>query len=286
MEITTPLTEALQQTPVYARHVKPYIGEEIEKAMEEFCNGPLKRKHPPKMKDPGGLTIPCTIGSVKIGRALLDSSINLMPLSMLKKIGGLTLKPTNISLVVVDGSSKKPYGVVEDVVIRVESVEFLVDFVIIKMKEDDRIPLILERSFMKTTKVVISVYDGVIMLKDQEEKVIYNLSKEKQMRIKKRAKYKASKKDAAVDRPESAKVVNKGNNCVLMLVKEEEKVGKGGIVHFDLKDALFKLGTPVKYKKKMWVVKGFQENRVIEIEDPYSKRVEKVDRKQLMSWCD
>ncbi|XP_014519766.1 uncharacterized protein LOC106776812 [Vigna radiata var. radiata] len=184
MEIIMLLTEALQQIHVHARRIKQYLGEEIdleEKAIEEHegCSGPLKRRNPPKMKDPGGLTIPCTIGNVKIGKALLDSrsSINLMPLSMLKKIGGLTLKLTNISSVVVDGSSKKLYDVVEDVVIRIESLEFLVDFVVIEMKEDDRILVILGRSFMKMAKVVISVYYGVIMLKDQEEKVIYNLSK-------------------------------------------------------------------------------------------------------------
>ncbi|XP_014511684.1 uncharacterized protein LOC106770384 [Vigna radiata var. radiata] len=189
MEITRPLTEALQQILDYARHMRQYIGERIDlekKAIEEQegWNGSLKRRHPPKMKDLEGLKIPCAIGSVKIGRDLLDSgsSIKLMPLSLLKKIGGLTLKPTNISLVVADGSSKKPYGVVEDVLIHIESLEFLVDFVVIEMKEDDRIPVILGRQFMKTAKVIISVYDGVIMLKDKEEKVVYNALKEKLMR--------------------------------------------------------------------------------------------------------
>ncbi|XP_014499336.1 uncharacterized protein LOC106760417 [Vigna radiata var. radiata] len=134
MEITIPFTEALQQIHVYARRIKKYIREKMdfeEKATEEQegCSDPLKKKHPPKMKDPGSFTIPCAIGSVKIGKALLDlgSSINLMPLSMLKKIGGHILKPTKISLIMANGSSKKPYGAVEDVVIRIESLEFLVE---------------------------------------------------------------------------------------------------------------------------------------------------------------
>ncbi|XP_014490822.1 uncharacterized protein LOC106753516 [Vigna radiata var. radiata] len=170
------------------------------------CSNSLKKKHPHKMKDPGSFTIPCSIRSVKIGKALLDlgPSINLMPLSMLKKIDGLALKLTKISFIMADGSSKKPYGVVEDVVIRIERLEFLVDFVVIEMKEDDKILVILGRSFMKMARVIINVYDGVIMLKDREEKV-----------------------------------------------KEEEKVDKGGTIHFDLKDATFKPGTPVRYKKKL-----------------------------------
>ncbi|XP_014511625.1 uncharacterized protein LOC106770325 [Vigna radiata var. radiata] len=109
------------------------------------CSDLLKKSCPPKVKDPGGFTVPCTIGSVKIGKALLDlgSSINMMPLSMLKKIDGLRLKPTKISLIMADGSPKKPYGVVEDVVIHIERLKFLVDFVVMEMKEDDKISIIL-----------------------------------------------------------------------------------------------------------------------------------------------
>ncbi|KOM34705.1 hypothetical protein LR48_Vigan02g085500 [Vigna angularis] len=54
------------------------------------------------------------------------------------------------------------------------------------------------------------------------------------------------------------------------------------MVHDDLMDAQFKLGTPVRFKNKLWVVKDFKENGVIEIEAPYSRRVKKVDRKQLV----
>ncbi|XP_014490158.1 uncharacterized protein LOC106752888 [Vigna radiata var. radiata] len=173
MKITIPLNEALQQIPVYARCIKQHLGEKIdfeEKATkeQEGCSDSLKKEHPPKVKDPRSFTTPCAFGSVTIGKALLDlgSSINLMPLPMVKKIGGLTLRPTKISLIMVDVSPKKPYGVVEDVVIRIERLEFLVDFVVIEMKEDDKIPVIFGRSFMKMAKVIINVDDGVIMLKE------------------------------------------------------------------------------------------------------------------------
>ncbi|KOM49323.1 hypothetical protein LR48_Vigan08g015000 [Vigna angularis] len=69
-------------------------------------------------------------------------------------------------------------------------------------------------------------------------------------------------------------------------VREEEKDGKGRKVRDDLMEAQFRLGAPVRFKNKLWVVKDFKENEVIEIEAPYSRRVKKVDRKQLMSWCD
>ncbi|XP_014492258.1 uncharacterized protein LOC106754712 [Vigna radiata var. radiata] len=186
MKIIMPLTEALHQLPVYSKRIKYYLGEVIhleeeDTKKQEGCIRPLKRKHPPKMKDPGSLTIPCAIGDVNVGRALLDSGsgINLMPLSMLKKIRGLTLKPTNIFVVVADGSSKRSYGVVEDVVIRVENLQFLVDFLVMEIKVNEMVPLILGRPLMKTAKVVISVHDEMVMLKDQEHKLIYTASEEK-----------------------------------------------------------------------------------------------------------
>ncbi|XP_014493055.1 uncharacterized protein LOC106755419 [Vigna radiata var. radiata] len=199
-----PSTEVLHQLPVYSKRIKYYLGEVIDLEEEEIekqgsCTRPKKRKHPPKMKDPGSLTISCAIGDVDVGRALLDSGsrINLMPLSLLIKIGGLTLKPSNLSVVVADGSSKRPAGVVDDVVFRVEYLEFLVDFVVMEMKANEMIPLILGRPFMKTAKMVISIHDEMVMLKDQENKLIYTSFVERLTRIQKRAKYRASRKDVA-----------------------------------------------------------------------------------------
>ncbi|KOM43093.1 hypothetical protein LR48_Vigan05g069700 [Vigna angularis] len=73
---------------------------------------------------------------------------------------------------------------------------------------------------------------------------------------------------------------------VRVLGREEEKDGKGRKVHDDLIQAQLKLGTLVRFKNNLWVVKYYKENGVIEIEAPYSRRVKKVDQKQLMSWCD
>ncbi|XP_014503245.1 uncharacterized protein LOC106763587 [Vigna radiata var. radiata] len=160
MKIIMPSAEVLHQLPVYSKRIKYYLGEVIdleneETEKQESCRRPKKRKHPPKMKDPGSLTIPCAIGDADVRRALLDSGsgINLMPLPLLKKIGGITLKPSNIFVVVADGSSKRPAGMVEDVVIHVEHLEFLVNFVVMEMEANEMIPLILGRPFMKTAKI-------------------------------------------------------------------------------------------------------------------------------------
>ncbi|XP_014523384.1 uncharacterized protein LOC106779721 [Vigna radiata var. radiata] len=173
LEITLPLTEALQQILAYAKHMKQFLKKEKYPDEETIevpgnCSAILQKTLPPEFKDPGSFTIPCTIGNYDIGKALVDlgASINLMPLSMLKKIGGLAVKPTKVILQMVDRSIKHPYGMVEDVVLKIDKLKFPVDFVVMKMEDNVEISFILGRPFMKTTKVVIHVDHGVITLKD------------------------------------------------------------------------------------------------------------------------
>ena len=68
----------------------------------------IQRSLPLKMQDPSIFTIPCTIGNYELGKALCDSgaSINLMPLSVVKRLSfgeltltTLTLQMANRSLV-------------------------------------------------------------------------------------------------------------------------------------------------------------------------------------------
>ncbi|XP_017438129.1 uncharacterized protein LOC108344176 [Vigna angularis] len=143
LEIIVPLTEALQQIPTYAKHLKKvlkkkrYLDEETID-VQGNCSFILQKTLPPKVKDPESFNIPCVIGNVEIGKALIDlgSSINLMFLSVLERIGGLKMKPTKVSLQLVDGYTKEPYGVAEDVVVCIDKLRFLVDFVVMEMEED------------------------------------------------------------------------------------------------------------------------------------------------------
>ncbi|XP_047147682.1 uncharacterized protein LOC124820095 [Vigna umbellata] len=137
------------------------------------------QKLPPKFKDPGSFTIPCTIGELEVGRALIDlgASINLMPLAMFKRIEGLELKPTRTTLQLADRSLKYPYGVVEDVLVKVNKFVFPVDFVIMEMEENGDVPLILGRPFMKTAKVLIDVENGKLKVRVQVEEVNFDVFK-------------------------------------------------------------------------------------------------------------
>ncbi|KEH17119.1 hypothetical protein MTR_0042s0100 [Medicago truncatula] len=114
--VNIPFGEALDQMPVYAKfmkvlltgRIKPKDDENI--ALSENCCAILQKKLPPKLKNPGAFIIPCSIGPVDIGRALCDlgASINLMPLSMMKKLGCGEPKPKRMTLTLAYRKLKNP----------------------------------------------------------------------------------------------------------------------------------------------------------------------------------
>ena len=64
------------------------------------CNAVIQRSLPKKMQDPSSFIIPCTIGNSEMGEALCDSraSINLMPLSVVKRLSLRELTPIAMTL--------------------------------------------------------------------------------------------------------------------------------------------------------------------------------------------
>ncbi|XP_057432257.1 uncharacterized protein LOC130725011 [Lotus japonicus] len=143
----------------------------------EECSSILQRKLPPKRKDPGSFTLPVNFGASKEVRALCDlgSSVNLMPLSMFERLNVGELKPTMMMLQLADRSIVTPWGVVEDVLLRVGEFEFPVDFVIIDMDEDSKIPLFLGRPFLATSQAKINVGKGTISLRVADEKITFTI---------------------------------------------------------------------------------------------------------------
>lgn len=144
---------------------------------ETSCSATIQKPLPQKSSNPGSFTLPVTIGSLSIGQTLLDlgASINPMSLPMMKRIGGLEVRPTRMTLQLVDKSIKYPYGVVEDVLVKVDKFTFPIDFVVIDMEEDSKVPLIPGRPFMKTAKVIIDVDDGKLKVQAQDDEVNFKV---------------------------------------------------------------------------------------------------------------
>ncbi|XP_073019377.1 uncharacterized protein [Primulina eburnea] len=183
LHINIPFAEALAQMPSYAKFLKEILSNkrklvdfETVKLSEE-CSAILKNKLPPKLKDPGSFSIPCTIGTSNFSKALCDlgASINLMPYSCFEKLEIGEVKPTTISLQLAVRSIKYPRGAIEDVLVQVDKFIFPVDFVVLDMEEDREIPLILGRPFLATGKALIDVQKGELVLRFYEESVIFNV---------------------------------------------------------------------------------------------------------------
>ena len=78
VQVNIPLLDAIKQVPRYAKFLKELFttkrklkGNEVM-LMGENCSAILQKKLPPKLKDPGFFTIPCTIGNIRFGKAMLD----------------------------------------------------------------------------------------------------------------------------------------------------------------------------------------------------------------------
>nr|GEU52246.1 hypothetical protein [Tanacetum cinerariifolium] len=105
----------------------------------------------------------------------LGVSINLMPLSMWNKLSLPNLTPTCMTLELDDRLISHSVGVAEDIYVKVGTFHFLADFVVVDFDADPRVPLILERSFLKTGRALIDVFKGELTLCIGKEAITFNL---------------------------------------------------------------------------------------------------------------
>nr|GFC60539.1 reverse transcriptase domain-containing protein [Tanacetum cinerariifolium] len=85
------------------------------------------------------------------------------------------LTPTCMTLELADRSVSKPIGIVKDVSFKVEVFHFPADFVVVDFEPDSRVPLILRRCFLKTSRALIDVHKGELTLCIGNEAITYNL---------------------------------------------------------------------------------------------------------------
>nr|GFA21531.1 hypothetical protein [Tanacetum cinerariifolium] len=111
----------------------------------------------------------------KLSLAGLGTSINLMPLSVWNKLSLPGLSSSCMTLELADRLISHPVGVAEDVFVKVGTFRFLADFVVIDFDVDPRVPLILERSFLKTGRALIDVFEGKLTLRVGKEAITFNL---------------------------------------------------------------------------------------------------------------
>nr|GEU36397.1 reverse transcriptase domain-containing protein [Tanacetum cinerariifolium] len=139
------LANAYILMPKFASTLKALIGnkeklsEMAQTPLNEHCFAVLLKKLPEKLEDTGKFLIPCDFPE------LADRSIS------------------------------RPIGVAEDVYVNVGSFHFPADFVVVDFDADPRVPLILGRSFLKTGRALIDVFEGELTLRVGKEAITFNL---------------------------------------------------------------------------------------------------------------
>nr|GEX07616.1 reverse transcriptase domain-containing protein [Tanacetum cinerariifolium] len=156
---------------------KDKLSELARTPLNEHCSAVLLKKLPEKLGDPGKFLIPCDFLRMYECLALadLDASINLTPLSVWNKLSLPKLSPTYMTLKLVEHSIYRPVGVAEDVYVKVGMFHFSADFVIVDFDADPRLPLIFRRSFLKTERALIGVFEDELTLRVGKEAITFNL---------------------------------------------------------------------------------------------------------------
>ncbi|KAI5348637.1 hypothetical protein L3X38_001524 [Prunus dulcis] len=141
LPITVPFSEALEQMSSYGKFLKDALSkkrrlEDTEMVeLTEECSAAIQRQLPPKRKDLGRFSIPCTIGTISFQRALCDP----------------------------------------DVLVKVDHFIFPADFIVLDMEEDVDTPSILGRPFLITGRMIIDVEKGSLILRDADQEVEFKV---------------------------------------------------------------------------------------------------------------
>nr|GEX77230.1 reverse transcriptase domain-containing protein [Tanacetum cinerariifolium] len=115
--------------------------------LNENCFAVVLKKLLEKLDDPGRFLIPCDFLEFDNCLALADlgASINLMSLSIWKKLRLPTLNDTKMVLELADRTISKPTGVAENVFVKVRKFYFPTDFVVLDFIADPRVKLARHR---------------------------------------------------------------------------------------------------------------------------------------------
>ncbi|GJV08487.1 reverse transcriptase domain-containing protein, partial [Tanacetum coccineum] len=156
--------DALLLMPRFAPTIKSLLMNK-EKLLElakiplnENCSAMLLKKLPEKLGDPDKFLIPCNFPRMD------------------KKLSLPDLTPTRMTLELADRSITHPKGLTEDIFVKVGKFHFPTDFVVVDFEAEPRVPLILGRSFLRTSRALIDVYAREFVLRDEDEQITFHVN--------------------------------------------------------------------------------------------------------------
>jgi len=131
-------------------------------SMSEVVSAVVQKNMPLKQKRPSAFTIPCVIGNASFKRALrnLGASNSVMPKHVYDSLSLKLLNKTSIVIQLANHSFVYPLGVIENVIVKIDSLVILCDFYILDMERDsydssNNTPILFGRPFLKTANTKI-----------------------------------------------------------------------------------------------------------------------------------
>nr|GEW73973.1 reverse transcriptase domain-containing protein [Tanacetum cinerariifolium] len=181
--IPYPFADALILMPQFGPTIKSLLTnkdklfELARYPLNEHCSAVLLKSLPEKLGDLGKFLIPCDFLRIDecLALASLGASINLMLLSLWNKLSLPKMSLTCLTLELADRSISHSVGVAKDVFVKVGTFHFPADFVVVDFDANPRVLLILKRSFLKTGRALIDVYEGELTLRVSNKAITFNL---------------------------------------------------------------------------------------------------------------
>ncbi|XP_010431124.1 PREDICTED: uncharacterized protein LOC104715413 [Camelina sativa] len=160
LQVRLPFIEAVRMVP------------SLKKYMKEILTDKLSLE-----KGVMYLTQECR--DLKFNNCLCDlgASISLMPLNVAMRLGLYTFKPTQVTLVLADRSTRRPKGLLENLPVQIGNCYIPIDFIVLKLDEESQDPILLGRPFLATAGAMINVREGKIDLHMDDLVVRFNLEK-------------------------------------------------------------------------------------------------------------
>ncbi|GJZ71244.1 zinc knuckle CX2CX4HX4C containing protein [Tanacetum coccineum] len=159
IKINRPYLKEIRQTDNYAKHMKdlvaskPRTEEDEEIRMNPRCSTLLFSK----------ISYPLRSKIQKV-------SFSFVPLEGIEK-----LKPINMAIEMADNTKCTPKGIVENLLIKIDNIIFPIDFAILDMVEDFKMPIILGRPLLATAHTKVDIFRKSISLEVGNEKVIFKM---------------------------------------------------------------------------------------------------------------
>ncbi|GKB47121.1 ribonuclease H-like domain, reverse transcriptase, RNA-dependent DNA polymerase [Tanacetum coccineum] len=151
------------------------IEDEIKATMKVHCSEIIKNALPLKEKDLRSFTLPCSINNMCFDKALaaLGASVNVMPYSTFTNLGLCKLALTKLIIELTDKTMKRPKGRAENVLVGIGKFVFPIDFIVLDMPDDIKIPLIRGRPFLSIAHAKIDVFKRKFALRIRNDKIVF-----------------------------------------------------------------------------------------------------------------